>query len=536
MKKALLLLLCLLSALLLFLAWPVFGYSCFIFIAFVPLFFIEENVSASHQKSSGLKILGYSYLSFLIWNLLTTWWIYNASGGGAAMAILANSLLMALVFTTFHSVKKRTNTGYFSLICFWLAFEYLHLNWDLSWPWLTLGNVFSLNYRWVQWYEYTGALGGSLWVVCANILAFKLVKALVNKSESKLRYKSGILFLVVIALPILASYAIYAFRAPMHPGAGTKVILVQPNIDPYNEKFSGMSDEAQLMKLLHLAESKMDTSTAYLIAPETALPSTIWENKMTEAPVILELQKFLKNHPNLKIVIGASTAKAYLNGEQPSATARKFMNDETYFDSYNTALQLDSTTSIQLYHKSKLVPGVEKIPFPALFKPFEKFAIDLGGTSGSLGVQDTRTVFYSSNKSVGIAPVICYESIYGEFVGDYVRNGAQLIFIITNDGWWGDTPGYKQHMSYASLRAIETRREIARSANTGTSAIVNSRGDVSLQTEYWKEAVVAATVYPSTELTFYVQHGDYLGWLAALLSGLILLFTLYLKFSKAEKV
>ena len=536
MKKFHLLLLCLLSALLLFFAWPVFGFSFLVFIGFVPLFFVEENISSTSKKMGGIKILGYSYLTFLIWNLLTTWWIYNASGGGAAMAILANSLLMAVVFTAFHSIKKRTKTGYFSLICFWLAFEYLHLNWDLSWPWLTLGNVFSINYRWVQWYEFTGALGGSLWVLLVNVLAFQFAKSLLNNSESKLRVKSGLSWLGLILLPILVSYGMYAMRNPLHKGGGKKVTIVQPNIDPYNEKFSGMSDEEQLMKLLHLAEAKMDKSTAYLIAPETALPTTIWENKIMEAPVILELKKFLDKYPNLKIVIGANTAKAYLNGEQPSATARKFINDETYFDSYNTALQLDSSAAIQVYHKSKLVPGVEKIPFPALFKPFEKFAIDLGGTTGSLGVQDTRTVFFSTDKKCSIAPVICYESIYGEFVGEYVRNGAQLIFIITNDGWWGDTPGYKQHLSYASLRAIETRREIARSANTGTSAVVNARGDVSLQTEYWKEAVVAATVFPSSEITFYVKYGDYLGWLAALLSALILIFTLYLKITKTEKV
>lgn len=517
----------LLSSFLLFAAWPVIGFSFLIFFAFIPLLWLEDKITAQQIPRGAWLVFGYSYLTFFCWNVFTTWWIYNASAGGAVMAIVANALLMAIVFTAFYKVKKRTNSGYLSLICFWIAFEYLHLNWDLSWPWLTLGNVFSINYKWVQWYEFTGVLGGSLWVLVVNILGYRLwCLYAVNKSNIRFQ-KLHAQFIGALFLPIVISYTMYARGNSERGGNETGVVIVQPNIDPYNEKFTGMSDEDQLLKLLQLAEPKIDSSTKYLIAPETAIASNIWENKIEEAPQILLLQNFLKKYPHLTLVIGASTTKAYVDGALPSATARKLMRQDIFYDSYNTALQIDSSKQIQLYHKSKLVPGVEKIPFPVLFKPFEKFAIDLGGTSGSLGVQDTRTVFQNSNKQIQIAPIICYESIYGAFVGDYVKNGAQLLFIITNDGWWGDTPGYKQHLSYASLRAIETRREIARSANTGTSAVVNDRGDISLQTPWWEEAVIKTKLTTSNRITFYVKYGDYLGYLASILSGLTVLFYVY---------
>ena len=536
MKSRKIVLLSVFSALLLSEAWPVIGFSFLIFFAFVPLFFVEESIAESNAKSSAIKFFGYSYLTFFVWNILTTWWIYNASLGGAIMAILANALLMALVFTAFHKVKKKTKTGFFSLICFWIAFEYLHLNWDLSWPWLTLGNVFSMNYKWVQWYEFTGILGGSLWVLIINIAAFYFVKSIISASALKQKIRKASILFSLIIVPIFISYIIYSLQTPVHKTGGIHIVIVQPNIDPYNEKFNGLSDEAQLQKLLKLADEKVDSTTDYLIAPETAIASNIWENQLQSAQQILLLKQYLKKHPRLKIVIGASTTKAYVNGEKPSATARKFTQEDGYYDSYNTALQIDTGNLIQMYHKSKLVPGVEKIPFPLLFKPFESFAINLGGTAGSLGVQDERTVFRSVDKRSIIAPVICYESIYGEFVSDYVSKGAQLIFIITNDGWWGDTPGYKQHLSYASLRAIETRRNIARSANTGTSAIINSRGDISLQTEWWKEAVIKTEIFPSNKITFYVEYGDYLGKLAAVLTALILVFYFYLKIKKKDTV
>ncbi len=521
-----------LSAFLFALSWPVIGFSFLIFSAFVPLLFLEDKLASKPTKNSGLKLFGYSYLVFFLWNLLTTWWIYNASFGGAVMAILANALLMAIVFFLFHQIKKSTKSGYLSLICFWLAFEYLHLNWDLSWPWLTLGNVFSLNYTWVQWYEYSGVLGGSFWILLVNILLFKWLKLRQSSAPSKHLVQQGILLLALLLLPVVASLVMYSSAETLPKGKAVSVLVVQPNIDPYNEKFGGMSDIDQLKKLLTLVEHQLDTTIDYLIAPETAIASNIWENKMEHAPAILFLRDFLKDYPKLKIVIGASTARAYVDGEKPSSTARKFTQEDGYFDSYNTALQVDSGSKLQVYHKSKLVPGVEKIPFPILFKPFESFAIDLGGTTGSLGVQEHRSVFYSSDSSVCIAPVICYESIYGEFVGDYIKNGAGLIFIITNDGWWGNTPGYKQHLTFASLRAIETRRFIARSANTGTSAIINTKGDISNQTEYWKEAVFKASLIENKELTFYVRYGDFLGKMAALLSTLLLFFHIYLKIKK----
>ena len=205
MNKFYLFFLTCLSALLLTVSWPIAGFSFLIFFAFVPLFIAEEKITSLNPNYSGPKVFGTAYLTFFLWNLATTWWIYNASFGGAVMAILANALLMSLIFTAFHVVKKKTKTGYFSLICFWIAFEYLHLNWDLSWPWLTLGNVFSVNYKWVQWYQFTGALGGSIWVLLSNISAFFLIKTLRTSVTAIEKIKSVCYFFSLIFIPIAFS-------------------------------------------------------------------------------------------------------------------------------------------------------------------------------------------------------------------------------------------------------------------------------------------------------------------------------------------
>ncbi|HOZ86260.1 MAG TPA: apolipoprotein N-acyltransferase, partial [Bacteroidia bacterium] len=199
-----------------------------------------------------------------------------------------------------------------------------------------------------------------------------------------------------------------------------------------------------------------------------------------------------------------------------------------YFDAFNTGLMLDKQ-GLQIYHKSKLVPGVERMPFPALFKPLEKFAINMGGTMGSLGMQDERGVFTDESGKTVIAPVICYESVYGDYLTEYIRKKANLIFIITNDGWWEDTPGYVQHLNYARLRAIENRRQIARSANTGTSCFIDEFGNISDATNWWEEAVIEKDMYINNDLTFFSRFGDLLSYVSVIFSILLLLFSFYLR-------
>jgi apolipoprotein N-acyltransferase len=104
-----------------------------------------------------------------------------------------------------------------------------------------------------------------------------------------------------------------------------------------------------------------------------------------------------------------------------------------------------------------------------------------------------------------------------------VKNGANALFIITNDGWWKNTNGYRQHLSLASVRAIETRRAVARSANTGVSCFIDIRGVRTEETKWWTQAVLKGEIIPETRITTYVKYGDYLSATGSILSLIILL-------------
>lgn len=531
MSKIKLLLWSIASGLILALSWPAIGeLTALVLIGFTPILLVEHEISKRTGKT-GFTVFCYSYLSFFIFNLITTYWIYQASLWGACMAVICNSLFMAIVFWLFHITKKHVGVkeGYLAFVFYWIGFEYLHLNWELSWTWLTLGNVFAVTPENVQWYEYTGVLGGSLLILVSNLIFFLL--SVKGKEANKFNWKALLLFLLLPGA--LKLFSAFGFNTEAD-GEEVEVVIVQPNIDPYTEKFR-TSPSDQILKMMNLARQKLTPTTDYLIFPETAIPESHWVHEFEMLYATDELKKLREISPNLKSIIGSSSWKFYIDGKDLSPTAIPFGEDGEYYDRYNSAFQLDQSDDVQVHHKSKLVLGGEKVPFLAIFPFMNKLSLTLGGSSGMLGASKHPTVFKAPNSESVIAPIICYESIYGEYVTEYSRKGANIFAIITNDGWWGDTPGYKQHLAYASLRAIENRRSIVRSANTGISAVINERGEILQQTEWWEDDAILAKIKLNSTITFYAKYGDYIGRIASLLAVLMIALTLVRKLNKTGK-
>ncbi|HNS17766.1 MAG TPA: apolipoprotein N-acyltransferase [Bacteroidales bacterium] len=537
MKKYQLALLSVFSGVLLSLAWPARGFPLLLMIAWIPLLWVEDHILERQRRGvyhNGTVFIT-TYPCFVTWNLLTTWWIYNSTGIGAALAILLNAFFMTLVFLLFHITRKTFTTalpGYLSLIVYWISFEHLHNHWEISWPWLHLGNGFAAYPKWVQWYEYTGIFGGTLWIIVANILVFLILKEsyAARKFLVPIRIKtfSALSWIVV---PIMISVVSYnRYQEKPDP---VDVVIVQPNLDPYTEQY-GLEVDSVLKRTLALSDVLADSATDFVVCPESALQEhPLFESEFTTSKSYRYLSGYLREHPDRYVMIGASTYQMFEPGEALTHTARQFGDSDRYYDAFNTAILMEPDMTYQLYHKSRLTPGVEIMPYARYLRFLEGLAIDLGGTVGSLGTDKERRPYDIPLKRLKVAPVICYESAYGAFCAKYVSNGANLIFVITNDGWWGNTPGHRQHLTFSSLRAIETRRCIARSANTGISAFISQRGDVQQATPYWVETTIRQEINANDEITLYVRYGDYLARIAAYTSVLLLLITLSLKLMKS---
>jgi apolipoprotein N-acyltransferase len=328
---------------------------------------------------------------------------------------------------------------------------------------------------------------------------------------------------LVLFLPLLIS--LYLYRTHSDEGLPTaEVGIIQPNVDPYNEKFEAGTEAKQLDKLLRLSDQAIGRDTRLLLWPETSIPGLVWlPDSGALQPELQQIRHQLSYYEGLSLLAGASAITDWGMNPPDQLAVRRQASGRGY-TVHNSALWLKNGDALGVYHKSKLVAGVEKLPYPHFFGLISRLiSVDLGGMSGQLGAQEQRSVFTAG--TLRVAPVICYESVFGDYTTGYTRgpNGANLIAVVTNDGWWGETDGHRQHLAYARLRAIENQRYVVRSANTGISAAINARGDVLQQLPWWKAGWLRVRVALHDEQTFYMQYGDYLGRLGCFLFALLLL-------------
>lgn len=517
-----------LSGLLLGFGFPVSPLTPLMFIGFVPLLMVEKEIADSRTGVAKWEVFKYSYHAFVVWNIISTYWVANAASFAASfIAIWLNSAFMTIPFILFHVTRKvmPRNFMYVAFIANWMTWEYLHLRWEISWPWLTLGNSFAEYPSWVQWYEYTGVFGGSLWILLANVLIFSWIAKPKWQEKITVNLIDGLKIGALILVPILLSFWRYSTYEEV--GEDVEVVVVQPNYEPHYQKFKANQFEV-LDRFITLSKSQLTENTEYLVFPETSF-GRYDKDRLARTEVIQKLQGLIEEYPKLKLVMGIDAYKIFKDEIPNTNSVRKQVDKKTgrvtHWEAYNAAIQLESgSRDIQFYKKGRFVPGAEIFPYSSILFFVEPIVDKLGGTVAGHGTQPLRTPFDSKTGKVGAA--ICYESIYGEFYAGYVRHGANAVFIVTNDGWWDDTPGYKQHIKFASLRAIETRRDIARSANTGTSAFLNQRGDILQATEYEEAIAIRGNIKFNEEMTFYVQWGDILGRIAIFTSILLLLNTI----------
>ena len=496
----------------------------------LPLLAMERIADQLGKK----RIWVYHYSAFVLWNTFTTFWVCNATVGGGIFAILANSLQMSLVFGLFRISKKKFTGAlpYIFLAAAWIAWERFYFDAEISWPWLVLGNSFARTTWAIQWYELTGALGGSLWIWACNLGLFGLLVSLSDGRffcwNGKARAGSVIGYMAIIIVPIFASIHIgKEYRDAMDASEQLSVVIVQPNIDPYN-KFQAMSQdeqnailEGQLSSALKDRKSDSTATPLLVVAPETFTSDIICGEYM-RSRTWRRFTSFLKDYPSVNMLFGASSYDYFDSPERPSHTARQ-LNNGTWVESHNSALMIDGTARTEIFHKSKLVVAVEKTPYPAIFCRIDDL---LGGVMGRCVGQEEITLLNvkgANGENIPVGSAVCYESVYGEYYTDYIRKGAQAMAIITNDAWWGDTPGYRQHLSYASLRAIETRRAIARCANTGISAIISPSGKILQPTPWWEPAIIKGQLPLRNDITFFVSHGDITGRVCSFIFVLLLL-------------
>lgn len=481
---------------LLTLSWPPDGFFPLIFLAFVPIW----KLYAGNVRGK----FWWTYLIFAAWNASTTYWIVNAHWSGALATTFVNGVLMALAVHKGWQWSTHYKGVWKWLVIFgtWTGVELLHDWWSVAFPWLNLGNVFQAAPWAVQWYAWTGPAGGTLLVLGINAVVYTWMRS----GQIPVRP------LAVATLPFLVSLLLYWLPAEEDNGHVT-VAVVQPNIDPYGDKFN-LSEVVHWEKVMGIVQGKLD-GVDLLVLPETFMSDYKRMAHLERYKGVERVRAFADSTG-----IGVLTGTSLVDFNAPKSPRSRMAGDKHY-SIYNSAMYIGPRAqTLPIYHKGKLVVGAEEMPFVNALKPiFGDFALDFGGIAGSLDISHERKVLTPWN----VAPVICWENEFSGYCTQYTRKGAQMIAVITNDGWWGDTDGHVQHMHLTSLRAIENNRWAIRSANTGISTVITNKGKVLGQLAWDTAGVIVHDIPLKTAMTLYARTGNIMGKGLGLLTLLLVL-------------
>lgn len=468
----------------------------FLSVAFVPLLFFED--AFQHKQLSHASVLYlYTFVAFLLFISCTTYWLAQYSIFGALTVWIIQAALWALVFTAFHLTKKRfgSQVGYLAFVAYFMAFEYYNLCVGWGWAWTNLGNGLAAFTKGIQWYQFTGIAGGSLWILILNMGVYELIKKRYLKQPDF--KKQSIALMALFILPIGWSYTLlWHFQFPTK-SIKDSVAILQPNINSYEYKLAAFNKENienQIKYILPLLNEMGKQNYDLIVLPETVFPYVANIDSSFHHPTQF-LKPYLQNEG--KLVFGM-----YLTNKKKQK--------------YNAAVGVDKNDNYEYHLKNRLVPGVEYLPlYKAGKKAFHK----------KYYTQPDNQILNDKNLSYPTA--ICYESVFGADVAKQSLNKNKAILILTNDGWFDNTSLIQQHLNIAKLRAIENRRYVVRAANSGISCVINHYGEV-VKSLPNKEAGIVKYAVPKAfhQTTFYQKYPDILYRIFALLAIILLLYTL----------
>jgi apolipoprotein N-acyltransferase len=535
------------SGLFLALAFPPLPFSAFAFVGLVPLLFALEN----RPKHIFLTL----YITFFIYHFGTNWWISSWQSetdpylfvSGLATA-LVHPFFFFIPFVPYFFVKKRIGTAkaLWFLPFYWAAFEWFHGLGELSYPWLALGYTQINNFYWVQFADLAGVTGVSFIIVLINVLILKIIFTIKSigtkepKTTKILTNPASLRFTVPLMLLIVVPYIYGAIRVDkfdheklLKSNEKINIGIVQASINPWRKwETSAMG---QIGKHMQISDS--------LIASVPKLDAIVWSetgilyvNKETNFDHNFFIIRRWLDKYGISLISGFADMKLYKKGEKPSIAAKAFRGDSSMiYDSYNSLLLLNPAEvdkSPQIYHKMRLTPFGERIPYLEIFSFARKWLEwNVGISSWAIGQEQKNLILKTKDgKAITFAPVICIESIYPGFIREFVNMGAELIVIITNDAWYDYTFGPEQHFQIARMRAIETRRYVARCANTGVSGFIAANGETLLRAPQYQALGIALTIPVVNDNSVYTVYGD---WIVNV-SLFLALFSVILAFVKQK--
>lgn len=488
---------------------------------FTLFFFLYPFLSVIDKEEKGREIYKSFYLLMLTASLALVYWVGaftemkdNFLMISGVVLFFFNAMYMSLQSLLYIPVRKRfgSRTAILLLPVFWSVNDLFYMWGDFSFPWTSAGHAAANFNSFIQIADIIGSPGIGLLVLYINVFIFLAVKKFRKGEGAVNRY--ALLAGLLIILPL-----IYSVASNHQPSGKTLSIgLIQPNLDPY-DKWAGNNLEEIMQDYFSLSDQALQGGAELLVWPETALPAYIFSGAYpAEAQKIFDFVERTKT----PLLTGMPDLVYYDKDKAPKYS--KFNEQmDYYYRTHNAAFLIQpGGKPVQRYGKMKLVPFGEKIPLadkiPVIGK-FIKWGVGISGWNE--GIDTTLlTLTLESEKgkeslvdSVSITPLICYESVYPVHTAEFSKRGANLIAVITNDSWYGNTSGPYQHRDFARLRAVENRLPVIRAANGGISCLIDSRGELKSSLSMYTRDYLVVDVELGSGGTLYNRYSETIPWM-----------------------
>ncbi len=458
------------------------------------------------------------FASMFLWNASTTYWLYNTNIGTGIAIQVVNTILFIIPWVLYHHAAKRSNKSlkYILFVSSWISVEYIQYHWLLSYPFLNLGNALSTQPHWIQFMEYTGVLGGSLWILLTNLSLYHLFDHLLEKGITVRLTPYFIESAAMISVPLVISMVI--FRSYEEKGEEVGVLIVHPNVNCRTEKYTLPQSEL-IDKYLDLTLKNIKSDTDFILWPETAIPDLGWFSDLSTNTDLKKVYHSLSQFKDANLITGGILYEQSTDKDDLNVLYHE--HSKVWYRTYNAAIGLSfAKNKLQIRTKEKLVP-VEETMTNSISYSLRKVFSSLGGFRFSHRTHDPD--YFDHAKGLFSLPLICYESLYGQFTSEKMGDKRGIIFILLNEGWYKNLTGAAQFMYYSAIRAIESRRSIARSSNDGISCAINQRGQIENKIANFSPRAIKVKLKANDAETFYSMAGNYIGYLSLGLSLIVAL-------------
>jgi apolipoprotein N-acyltransferase len=444
-------------------------------------------------------------ITFIIFYLICGFWILKITGISYLIGLIAIiPISIILSFYPYFLRSKKKHFYYLYFIVAWITGEYIQTFFSICTPFYNLGNFLGIHPILIQWYEFTGSFGGTLWILSINILIYELVLSIIGRREAIIR--KLVFLLIIIFLPIIISLLI--FSTYIEKGEKHEVLIIHPNTDCFLEKYK-MNVNELIDHYLEIINTQITDNTSYAILPETALTNCGWVHQLNGNLIFDRFYQKMEKHKSLKLVSGAITFEEGNIQSDKSSNLRFSKKNNCWYRTYNSAIMLENGHPVQIRTKQELVPFQEYAPFSQFLPKIKPVGIEFNFSSRKVN----QDIFISS-KNERVSTIICYEIAYGKLFSKYARMDAEAFFVILNEGWYNNLQVSRQFVCLASIRAIENRRDIAYSSNMGISCYINQKGNI-LQSLSEKQAdCIRTNIFFNKKKTVYCYFGDYIGFLS----------------------